>query len=98
MFVGFSLKIDLTRWISNVLLFGKSIPAWQCHRHKMLKKKKKKSWQKLTFKIQLYSSRREGAGKEVGVETQDLPPRLNEVAEELRIVAAHGPWVGRTWR
>lgn len=34
MFVGFSLKIDLTLWISNVLLLGKSILAWQCHIHR----------------------------------------------------------------
>lgn len=40
MFVGFSLKIDLTLWISNVLVFGKSIPAWQWHSHQMFKKKK----------------------------------------------------------
>lgn len=35
MFVGFSLKIDLALWIFNVLLLGKSMPAWQCHIHKM---------------------------------------------------------------
>lgn len=34
MFVGFSLKIDPTLWISNVLLFGKSILVWQCHMHR----------------------------------------------------------------
>lgn len=34
-FVGFSLKIDPALWIFNVLLFGKSIPAWQGHIHKI---------------------------------------------------------------
>ena len=91
MFVGFSLKIDLTLWISNVLVFGKSIPAWQWHSHQMFKKKK--SWQKVTLKSQLWSSRREGRDGGSGErgwwrERQDLPSRLS-------VMAAQGLWVGR---
>lgn len=56
MFVGFSLKIDLTLWISNVFLFGKSIAGWQLRvtQHTMLNK----SWLKVTFKTQLSGSTR----------------------------------------
>ena len=55
--------------------------------------KKKKSWQKVTLKSQLWSSRREGRDGGSGErgwwrERQDLPSRLS-------VMAAQGLWVGR---